>query len=190
MSEADTPDNLYCKLPQDSPISVRGARNYPCMTKPGKRAPTVESATAISPMCRLRRGSMRWGRIRWIRICCRRVCRRMTGLVSSRGLSARWRGRRCRLGRRLLKRRQGRRRRVRSTGRQRRPMPAPCQRRQVRLASTVLASRRRRRAALRPGHWAVRRAGWAVVSAIGFGAGEGGEDVEGHAHYYGMSMVE
>lgn len=42
VSEADTPDNLYCKLPQDSPISVRGARNYPCMNKPGKRAPTVE----------------------------------------------------------------------------------------------------------------------------------------------------
>ncbi|OMB94507.1 MCE family protein [Mycobacterium colombiense] len=41
-SETDTPDNLYCKLPQDSPISVRGARNYPCMNKPGKRAPTAE----------------------------------------------------------------------------------------------------------------------------------------------------
>lgn len=38
----DTPDNLYCKLPQDSPISVRGARNYPCIEHPGKRAPTVE----------------------------------------------------------------------------------------------------------------------------------------------------
>ncbi|MCE5287808.1 MAG: MCE family protein [Nocardiaceae bacterium] len=38
----DTPDNLYCKLPQDSPILVRGARNYPCMGHPGKRAPTVE----------------------------------------------------------------------------------------------------------------------------------------------------
>ncbi len=38
----DTPDNLYCKLPQDSPISVRGARNIPCMEHPGKRAPTVE----------------------------------------------------------------------------------------------------------------------------------------------------
>ncbi|HEY9303091.1 MAG TPA: MlaD family protein, partial [Mycobacterium sp.] len=38
----DTPDGLYCKLPQDSPISVRGARNYPCMGKPGKRAPTVQ----------------------------------------------------------------------------------------------------------------------------------------------------
>ncbi len=38
----DTPDNLYCKLPQDSPINVRGARNYPCMEHPGKRAPSVE----------------------------------------------------------------------------------------------------------------------------------------------------
>ncbi len=38
----DTPDGLYCKLPQDSPIAVRGARNYPCMAYPGKRAPTVE----------------------------------------------------------------------------------------------------------------------------------------------------
>lgn len=38
----DTPSNLYCKLPQDSPIDVRGARNYPCMGHPGKRAPTVE----------------------------------------------------------------------------------------------------------------------------------------------------
>jgi phospholipid/cholesterol/gamma-HCH transport system substrate-binding protein len=38
----DTPDGLYCKLPQDSPIAVRGARNYPCMEHPGKRAPTVE----------------------------------------------------------------------------------------------------------------------------------------------------
>jgi phospholipid/cholesterol/gamma-HCH transport system substrate-binding protein len=42
LSPADTPDNLYCKLPHDSPIAVRGARNYPCMDHPGKRAPTVE----------------------------------------------------------------------------------------------------------------------------------------------------
>jgi phospholipid/cholesterol/gamma-HCH transport system substrate-binding protein len=41
-SETDTPDGLYCKLPQDSPIAVRGARNYPCMGHPGKRAPTVQ----------------------------------------------------------------------------------------------------------------------------------------------------
>jgi phospholipid/cholesterol/gamma-HCH transport system substrate-binding protein len=38
----DTPDGLYCKLPQDAPIGVRGARNLPCMGHPGKRAPTVE----------------------------------------------------------------------------------------------------------------------------------------------------
>lgn len=42
LTDVDTPDGLYCKLPQDSPIGVRGARNYPCMGKPGKRAPTVE----------------------------------------------------------------------------------------------------------------------------------------------------
>ncbi len=38
----DTPDGLYCKLPQDSPLNVRGARNYPCMAHPGKRAATVQ----------------------------------------------------------------------------------------------------------------------------------------------------
>lgn len=38
----DLPDGLYCKLPQDSPVSVRGVRNIPCMTKPWKRAPTAE----------------------------------------------------------------------------------------------------------------------------------------------------
>ncbi|WP_345498793.1 MlaD family protein [Nocardia callitridis] len=38
----DTPDGLYCKLPQDSPVAVRGARNYPCMNDPGKRAATAE----------------------------------------------------------------------------------------------------------------------------------------------------
>jgi phospholipid/cholesterol/gamma-HCH transport system substrate-binding protein len=41
-SEMDTPNGLYCKLPQDSPIAVRGARNYPCQGVPGKRAPTVQ----------------------------------------------------------------------------------------------------------------------------------------------------
>jgi phospholipid/cholesterol/gamma-HCH transport system substrate-binding protein len=35
--------DLYCRIPQDSPmIAVRGARNYPCLTVPGKRAPTVK----------------------------------------------------------------------------------------------------------------------------------------------------
>ncbi|MGV9408525.1 MCE family protein [Nocardia sp. NPDC003693] len=37
----DTPEDLYCKLPQDSQIAVRGARNFPCVNHPGKRAPTA-----------------------------------------------------------------------------------------------------------------------------------------------------
>ncbi len=45
-SMVDTPDRpadpLYCRIPQDSWVAVRGARNLPCMTKPGKRAPTAE----------------------------------------------------------------------------------------------------------------------------------------------------
>ncbi len=45
----DTPDNLYCKLPQDSPVAVRGARNYPCMRHPGKRGPTVEICNSDKP---------------------------------------------------------------------------------------------------------------------------------------------
>jgi len=42
----DYPDRpageLYCRIPQDSDMNVRGVRNTPCETKPGKRAPTVE----------------------------------------------------------------------------------------------------------------------------------------------------
>jgi virulence factor Mce-like protein len=45
----DTPDGMYCKLPQDAPIAVRGARNYPCVTHPGKRAPTVEECDSDMP---------------------------------------------------------------------------------------------------------------------------------------------
>jgi phospholipid/cholesterol/gamma-HCH transport system substrate-binding protein len=45
----DTPDGLYCKLPQDSPLAVRGARNNPCMGHPGKRAPTVEICNSDKP---------------------------------------------------------------------------------------------------------------------------------------------
>lgn len=48
-TDIDTPDGLYCKLPQDSPIGVRGARNYPCMGNPGKRAPTVEICDSDEP---------------------------------------------------------------------------------------------------------------------------------------------
>lgn len=49
LSDTDTPDGLYCKLPQDSPIGVRGARNFPCMGQPGKRAPTVEICESDKP---------------------------------------------------------------------------------------------------------------------------------------------
>jgi virulence factor Mce-like protein len=45
----DTPDGLYCKLPQDAPLAVRGSRNYPCMGHPGKRAPTVEICDSDKP---------------------------------------------------------------------------------------------------------------------------------------------
>jgi phospholipid/cholesterol/gamma-HCH transport system substrate-binding protein len=35
--------NLYCRIPQDSTLTaVRGARNLPCETRPGRRAPTVK----------------------------------------------------------------------------------------------------------------------------------------------------
>jgi phospholipid/cholesterol/gamma-HCH transport system substrate-binding protein len=47
--DVDTPDGMYCKLPQDSPLAVRGARNYPCMGHPGKRAPTVEICNSDKP---------------------------------------------------------------------------------------------------------------------------------------------
>lgn len=36
------PGDLYCRVPQDSDLNVRGARNIPCETVPGKRAPTVK----------------------------------------------------------------------------------------------------------------------------------------------------
>jgi len=49
LTDVDTPDGLYCKLPQDSPMAVRGARNYPCMGHPGKRAPTVEICNSDKP---------------------------------------------------------------------------------------------------------------------------------------------
>jgi phospholipid/cholesterol/gamma-HCH transport system substrate-binding protein len=49
LSDIDTPPDLYCKLPQDSPIGVRGVRNFPCMGHPGKRAPTVEICNSDKP---------------------------------------------------------------------------------------------------------------------------------------------
>ncbi|OBI73496.1 MCE family protein [Mycobacterium sp. E740] len=45
-SEQDAPERpageLYCRVPQNSDLNVRGVRNIPCATVPGKRAPTVE----------------------------------------------------------------------------------------------------------------------------------------------------
>ncbi|MGD9516947.1 MCE family protein [Mycolicibacterium sp.] len=49
LTDVDTPDGLYCKLPQDSPIGVRGTRNFPCIEQPGKRAPTVEICQSDKP---------------------------------------------------------------------------------------------------------------------------------------------
>jgi phospholipid/cholesterol/gamma-HCH transport system substrate-binding protein len=37
-----TDGDLYCRIPQNSDMNVRGVRNTPCETKLGKRAPTVE----------------------------------------------------------------------------------------------------------------------------------------------------
>lgn len=62
-SPADTtlrelPSDLYCKVPQNDPSVVRGARNYPCQEFPGKRAPTVQ-------LCRDPRGYVPIGNNPW-----------------------------------------------------------------------------------------------------------------------------
>lgn len=47
------PGDLYCRVPQQSPFNVRGARNIPCATVPGKRAPTAamcESGESYVPL--------------------------------------------------------------------------------------------------------------------------------------------
>ncbi|OBF10919.1 MlaD family protein [Mycobacterium sp. ACS4331] len=36
-----TEDDLYCRIPQDAMFNVRGVRNFPCIGRPGKRAPTA-----------------------------------------------------------------------------------------------------------------------------------------------------
>ena len=38
----DLPSGLLCRMPQDAQIAVRGARNFPCVEQPGRRAPTPE----------------------------------------------------------------------------------------------------------------------------------------------------
>ena len=47
---------LYCRTPQDSPNNVRGARNYPCETRPGKRAATVRLCESDQPYVPLNDG--------------------------------------------------------------------------------------------------------------------------------------
>ncbi|MET4428423.1 MULTISPECIES: MlaD family protein [unclassified Mycolicibacterium] len=47
------PGDVYCRVPQDAPFNVRGARNLPCITVPGKRAPTwqqCESSEQYVPL--------------------------------------------------------------------------------------------------------------------------------------------
>ncbi|MBV8349747.1 MAG: MCE family protein, partial [Mycolicibacterium sp.] len=54
-SPADTntaplPDSIsYCKIPHDAKDVVRGARNYPCVDVPGKRAATPEECRSDTP---------------------------------------------------------------------------------------------------------------------------------------------
>jgi phospholipid/cholesterol/gamma-HCH transport system substrate-binding protein len=44
------PDGLYCKIPKDTPANVvRGARNYPCVDVPGKRAATPAECRSNKP---------------------------------------------------------------------------------------------------------------------------------------------
>jgi phospholipid/cholesterol/gamma-HCH transport system substrate-binding protein len=51
------PGDMYCRIPQDSPNAVRGARNLPCLEKPGKRAPTVWMCESDQPYVPLNEGN-------------------------------------------------------------------------------------------------------------------------------------
>jgi phospholipid/cholesterol/gamma-HCH transport system substrate-binding protein len=48
--------DVYCRIPQDSQNNVRGARNIPCETVPGKRAPTVKLCESDEPYVPLNNG--------------------------------------------------------------------------------------------------------------------------------------
>ena len=49
-SIAPLPSGTYCKIPQDTPANVvRGARNYPCVDVPGKRAATPRECRDNKP---------------------------------------------------------------------------------------------------------------------------------------------
>lgn len=46
---APLPAGTYCKIPMDAPNVVRGARNYPCVDVPGKRAATPRECRSSEP---------------------------------------------------------------------------------------------------------------------------------------------
>jgi phospholipid/cholesterol/gamma-HCH transport system substrate-binding protein len=49
-SPAPLPSGTYCKIPKDTPANVvRGARNYPCVDVPGKRAATPAECRSNQP---------------------------------------------------------------------------------------------------------------------------------------------
>jgi phospholipid/cholesterol/gamma-HCH transport system substrate-binding protein len=49
-SPRPVPSGLYCKIPQDTPANaVRGARNFPCVDVPGKRAATPRECRSNKP---------------------------------------------------------------------------------------------------------------------------------------------
>ena len=54
----ELPRDTYCKVAQNDPSTVRGARNYPCQEFPGKRAPTIQ-------LCRDPKGYVPIGRNPW-----------------------------------------------------------------------------------------------------------------------------
>jgi phospholipid/cholesterol/gamma-HCH transport system substrate-binding protein len=49
MSPAPLPKGTYCKIPKDSTVAVRGARNLPCVDVPGKRAATPTECRSNKP---------------------------------------------------------------------------------------------------------------------------------------------
>ncbi|MFZ2238413.1 MAG: MlaD family protein [Gordonia amarae] len=47
----DYPSGMLCKVAHDSPLAVRGSRNYPCVEYPGRRASTpAECRTGYQPL--------------------------------------------------------------------------------------------------------------------------------------------
>ncbi|KRD05723.1 mammalian cell entry protein [Mycobacterium sp. Root265] len=59
-ASVDSPErpagDIYCRIPQDADRNVRGARNLPCLTVPGKRAPTVKMCESDQPYVPLNDG--------------------------------------------------------------------------------------------------------------------------------------